>query len=283
MAHTPGGIVKPANMPNVTLADGTVIRELANHDERSEAVRIQEETWGARFTERVPGAILLVAQKTGGVSAGAFSREGRLLGFVFGLTGIRDGRLIHWSDMLAVREEAQGRHLGEALKRYQRDMCRATGIETMYWTFDPLVARNAHLNLTRLGASVEEFVPDMYGADTSSPLHALGTDRFIAAWSVRTEPVPLPSESSLLAGAPVVADAGTDLESMSRPLPDSQTVAVRIPGDYHGLLETDSERAHAWRKSARRAFIHYFSHGYRITAFVPDGGGRATYLFSSTG
>jgi predicted GNAT superfamily acetyltransferase len=281
MAHTPGGIVEPANMLNVTLADGTVIRELASHDERFEAVRIQDETWGPTFTERVPSAILLVAQKTGGVCAGAFSPDGRLLGFVFGMTGIRDGHLIHWSDMLAVRAEAQGQHLGEALKHYQRDRCREAGIETMYWTFDPLVARNAHLNLNRLGASIEEFVPDMYGAHTSSPLHAFGTDRFVAAWNMQAALVPLPSEPSLLAGAPVVADAGAKAEAVSPALPDVPAVAVRIPADYHALLGVDAERAHAWRKATRRAFQHYFSRGYRVTAFV-TGSGHATYLLSRT-
>ena len=268
-------------MHNVTLADGTVIRELAQHEERAEAVRIQDETWGAGFTERVPAAILLVAQKTGGVAAGAFSPEGRMLGFVFGMMGVRDGQLIHWSDLLAVRPEAQGRRLGEALKTFQRDHCRALGIETMYWTFDPLVARNAHLNLNRLGAAVDEFVPNMYGTNTSSPLHALGTDRFIAAWNVSTTPEPLPSSASLLVGAPVVAGAGSEAPAGGWTLPDAPAVAIRIPSDYQSLVRADVERARQWRTSTSGAFSHYFTRGYRVTAFVPPHGPHATYLLSS--
>jgi chorismate synthase len=270
-------------MHNVTLADGVVIRELTTHEERAEAVLIQDETWGAGFTERVPAAILMIAQKTGGISAGAFSNRGRLLGFVFGITGIRDGRLIHWSDLLAVRVEAQGRHLGEALKTYQREHCRRLGIETMYWTFDPMVARNAHLNLNRLGARVDQFVPDMYGANTSSPLHALGTDRFIAAWNVGAEPVPLSSAPSLLAGVPVVAGGDGDGSPIPELFPDARTVAVRIPNDYHALVDADVERAQRWRASTGRAFGHYFSRGYRVAAFVSGGAEAATYLLSSTG
>jgi chorismate synthase len=270
-------------MHNVTLAGGIVIRELATHEERAEAVRIQDETWGAGFTERVPAAILMIAEKTGGIAAGAFSNRGRLLGFVFGITGLRDGRLIHWSDLLAVRPEAQGRHLGEALKVYQREHCRALGIETMYWTFDPMVARNAHLNLNRLGARVDEFVPDMYGAKTSSPLHALGTDRFIAAWNISEEPVPLPSAPSLLGGAPVVAGGRDDGPAVGEPLPGARAVAVRIPGDYHALVEADVGCAQEWRTSTSRAFSHYFSRGYRVAAFVPGGTAGATYLLSSAG
>jgi len=190
-------------MHNVTLDDGTVIRDLAHQRELAEAVRIQDETWGEGFTERVPVAILLVAQKIGGVSAGAFAPDGRLLGFVFGMTGVRNGRLVHWSDMLAVRLEAQGRHLGEALKQYQRDRCREGGVETIFWTFDPFVARNAHLNLNRLGAVVEEFVPDMYGTDTQSRVHgALGTDRFVVSWPVRATRVATFERSARPASTP---------------------------------------------------------------------------------
>jgi predicted GNAT superfamily acetyltransferase len=268
-------------MKNVTLADGIVIRELATHDERASAVRLQEETWGAGFTERVPAAILLVGQKLGGVSAGAFARDGTLLGFVFGLTGMKLGRLAHWSDMLAVRPEAQGGHVGQALKHYQRERCIALGVETMYWTFDPLVARNAKLNLCRLGARVDEFVQDMYGTATNSRMHgALGTDRFIAAWPVSGEPVPMPSDAERLHGVVVVAGRPGESPATDAPLPDAPNVAVRVPADYLALLGGDLDLARAWRMSARRAFLHYLPRGYRVVAFVADGRHDAAYLLS---
>lgn len=264
-------------MQNVTLADGTVIRPLASHDERAEAVRLQEETWGAGFSEKVPAAILLVAEKTGGVAAGAFAADGRLLGLIFGLTGVRDGTLVHWSDILAVRAEAQGRRLGEALKRYQRDRCRAIGVVRMYWTFDPFVARNAYLNLTVLGARVDEFVPDMYGTATNSPVHgSLGTDRFVALWPVRDEPVPLPADAGLAAQARVVASR----DGLARELPDVPVVGVRIPGDYAVLLMGDLGVARTWRAAARVAFQHYLARGYHVSAFVPGQGGDATYILA---
>ena len=264
-------------MQNVTLADGTVIRALTTHAERADAVHLQEETWGAGFSEKVPAAILLVAEKTGGVAAGAFSPDGRLLGFIFGLTGVRDGTLIHWSDILAVRPEAQGRRLGEALKRYQRDRLKALGVDRMYWTFDPFVARNAHLNLNILGAAVDEFVADMYGSDTGSHLHgALGTDRFVARWPIQRDPVPMPSDPSLTHGVPVVANR----DGAPSTLPDVPAVAVHIPHDYVALLAGDMTVARTWRAAARAAFLHYLPRGYRVTAFVPGHGRDATYLLS---
>jgi predicted GNAT superfamily acetyltransferase len=265
-------------MKNVTLADGIVIRALVTHDERAAAVRLQEATWGAAFTERVPAAILLVGEKLGGVSAGAFMPDGTLAGFVFGLTGVKGGRLVHWSDMLAVRDGMQGRQIGRALKHYQRERCRAIGVETMYWTFDPLVARNAKLNLCRLGARVDEFVQDMYGANTNSPEHgSLGTDRLVASWPVGTEPVPLTSDAALLQRVPIAAGRAGDAPVS---LPDSPSVAVRIPANYHALLASDLELARGWRMSVRRAFLHYLPLGYRVSAFVADGAHDAAYLLT---
>jgi predicted GNAT superfamily acetyltransferase len=269
-------------MQNVTLADGTVIRPLATHDERADAVRLQEETWGVGFSEKIPAAMLLVAEKTGGVAAGAFSPEGRLLGFIFGVTGVRDGKQVHWSDILAVRAEAQGRRLGEAMKRYQRDRCRAIGVEHMYWTFDPFVARNAHLNLNILGARVDEFVEDMYGTATNSPVHGtLGTDRFVALWPVRDEPVAMPSDPALLAGVPIAGGPAGIAPDATAALSDAPNVCVKIPHDLKSLLAGDVAAGRAWRASARRAFSHYLSRGYRVAAFVPGGGSDATYLLSS--
>jgi predicted GNAT superfamily acetyltransferase len=150
------------------------VRHLSGAGELDACVQMQRETWGADWV--VPYPMLLVAQKTGGVLAGAFDDDNpTLLGFVFGMAGLVGGETVHWSDMLAVRADARNRGIGRALKAFQRDTVRAMGITTMYWTYDPQVARNAHLNLNVLGAQVTEYVPDMYGP---------GTDRFIVRWSL---------------------------------------------------------------------------------------------------
>jgi predicted GNAT superfamily acetyltransferase len=82
-------------------------------------------------------AVLMGTQRVGGVAAGAFDAAGALLGCVFGFNGVRDGRLAHWSYMLAVRPQAQARGLGRRLKAYQRECLLAAGIEVAYWTYDP--------------------------------------------------------------------------------------------------------------------------------------------------
>src|SRR5262245_40818455 len=129
-----------------------LIRDLSSLQDYADCVALQDATWGEGFSERVPTAILRVSQLIGGVAAGALDDAGRMAGFVFGMTGMRDGELVHWSDMLAVRQELRSQGLGERLKQYQRDKVLAIGVKAMLWTFDPLQAGNAHFNINHLGA-----------------------------------------------------------------------------------------------------------------------------------
>lgn len=250
------------------------IRPFASHQDRASCVALQELTWGAGFTEKVPAAMLLVAQKLGGVTAGAFADDGTMLGFVFGVTGLRDGKLVHWSDMLAVRPDAQGRHLGQRLKDFQRDECRKLGIATIYWTFDPLVARNAHLNLNRMGARVDEFVEAMYGEGTNSPLQGdMPTDRFVVSWPVDPAQIE-PPLGGLLANTPIAVGPTAD----EIPLPDTRAVVVHIPADITTIAATNIDAARRWRFATRRAFNHYLPRGYHVRGFAPSPSGGAYLL-----
>jgi len=249
------------------------IRPFESHSDRSQCVALQQLTWGAAFTEKIPAAMLLVAQETGGVTSGAFADDGTMLGFVFGVTGLRHGKLVHWSDMLAVRPEAQGAHLGERLKEHQRDHCRALGIETILWTYDPLVARNAHLNLNRMGTRVEEFVVAMYGEGTNSPLQGdMPTDRFLISWAVDPARV-APALTVLPADLPLVV--GSNAEEGA--LVEAPHVGVRVPRDITALAAQDITTARRWRFATRRAFAHYLARGYAVRGFVADAAG-GTYL-----
>ena len=264
--------------------DTVTIRDLASLDDYTECVDLQEETWGRGFSERVPGAILRVSQKIGGVTAGAFDGNGRMIGFVFGMTGIRDGQPAHWSDMLAVREEARGRHIGDRLKHYQRERCISLGVQTMLWTADPLVARNAHFNINRLGARPVEYVENIYGANTGSTLHGeLPTDRFVYAWALSAPYTPAPGCDAERPGdhalplvnpvaedgapAPVAPDAGAG----------SPSVRIQVPHDLVAVQQAGGDGAMRWRLSVRAAFTAHFARGLRVVRFVRSHDGAFPY------
>jgi predicted GNAT superfamily acetyltransferase len=249
----------------VTSDDRVVIRRVETQAEYDECVRIEDQTWGAGFNERVPATILKVAQYLGGVTAAAFDGEGGpMLGFVFGMTGVQNGRLVHWSDLLAVRPEARDRGVGRRLKLYQRSLVLELGVTRMLWTYDPLVARNAHLNLNALGATVADYVPEMYGSETGSTLHdEIGTDRFVVAWELAADRTPV-------AGAAPQADPPASLVvnlAMPRVQEDAPELFVAIPEDIQQLIATAPATARAWRDSTRSAFLHYLGRGYRVSGF----------------
>jgi len=267
------------------MSGGHVIRPLAGMEEMKACVALQEETWGHGFSERVPPAMLKVAQMLGGVAAGAWSPEGTLDGFVFGLTGVRDGEVVHWSDMLAVRRGLRDTGLGTRLKSYQRQVMLERGVLRMFWTFDPLQARNAYVNFAKLGIVVREYVHDMYG-ETDSPLHrGIGTDRFVALWLLDSERTAArlsgseggPGADTARGAAVALGEEGTAAEPAASGLPhpgkprldlDDDTVRVCIPADVSRVMAESMEVAVAWRRATRSALTHYLARGYEVIELV---------------
>jgi predicted GNAT superfamily acetyltransferase len=281
-----------AQPPAAPPGDGITIRRVETTDEYDACVRMQHAIWGSDFTEIVPATMLRVTQKIGGVTAGAFDGNGRLLGFVFGMMGMIDGRLVHWSDLLAVHPDARNKGLGRRLKLYQRELLLPLGVETMFWTYDPLVAKNAYLNIVRLGARPAEYVVDMYGADTHSALHGgIGTDRFVVAWKLTAaagaNAGPAPADDARTDGAPTVNPLehdGTPSAAAPARLPDADVVRIEVPADIEDVIARDIRIASRLRQETRRAFTHYMQNGYTVTGFshrVPDD--RYFYILSRNG
>lgn len=263
------------------------IRPLASPNELRACVALQRDTWGETFSDTVPVSILKVSQRIGGIAAGAF-RDDELVGFVFGLTGVERGRIVHWSDMLAVRPDARNLGLGRRLKEYQRHAVREMGGSVIYWTYDPLVARNAHLNFNRLGVRLADYVDDMYGV-TDSVLHGgLPTDRMIVAWPTRDEEIAErlgESERALDSGdcqqSPIVTQDWIDGAAGAKILP--HCVRVEIPARAERMFADAPDEALVWRESVRVAIHWCVASGYAVSAFQMDeGAATGFYLMTKT-
>lgn len=225
------------------------IRPLEEWDEYRRCEELQREVWGREFSELAPASLQKIAAGLGGVASGAFTEAGEMVGFVFGLTGPAEDGLLHWSHMLAVRPEHRGRGLGFRLKLHQRDLLLERGVSRARWSYDPLVAANAHFNLNRLGVEVVDYVSDMYG-DTGSELHrGLGTDRFVVEWDLERGSAP---------------PARTE-----RPAEASGAERVAIPADVFALREDEPEAAAGWRRRTRRAFRSLLAAGHEVVGFEP--------------
>jgi predicted GNAT superfamily acetyltransferase len=244
----------------------TTIRPLESTADYLACVALQHEVWGDGYSDTVPPAILKIVQRVGGIAVGAFDTQGTLIGFVFGITGIDDGEVVHWSHQLGVRESARNAGVGRHLKEYQRDVLRGLGVTRMRWTFDPLQAKNAHLNMNRLGVDVIDYVPDMYGASDSALFRGLNaTDRLIASWDLTGGTPRSPASAD---GIPLLDGTATDCPPRLK---------IAIPLDIGEVLRTDPPAGAAWRMRTRPAFLWALGNGYRVDGFARDPEAQLAY------
>lgn len=230
-------------------------RDLSGMAEFRAAEDLQRTVWGEGDLPD-PADLMMVIQAEGGLVGGAFA-GGRLLGYVFGFP-TRDPKVQH-SHRLAVLPEARGLHLGLRLKLYQRDWGLRHGISRIRWTFDPLRPLNAALNIHRLGATANTYLPDYYG-EMAGINKGLASDRLLVDWdladpvvSALAERRPRPS----CTGSPLPLDLPTDLEALTREAPD---------------------QAQTLRLALRQALMDAFAKGQRIVDFDRA---SARYLLSA--
>jgi len=267
-------------------------RDLTTLEEYAAVVDLERAIWGPGYDEVVPVPILAVSVKRGGILIGAFT-EDRLVGFVYSLPGIMQGKPTQWSHMLGVVDAFRSAGVGYELKCRQRERTLAMGLDLIEWTYDPMQAMNAHLNFAKLGVVVEEYEENVYGESTS-PLHRGNpTDRFVAQWWIRKTDVErrLAAAGPLTFGTGEVADArpvnsvavaGDWLESVDVDLSlDARRLVVDIPIGFTEMLARAPDLALAWRICTRAIFTTYFDRGYRAVDFLLDRPARkGTYLLT---
>ena len=265
-----------------------IIHLIETPEEMAAVEQLQRQVWAAPDIEIVPKDILLAVVHNGGLAIGAFAGAD-LVGVSFGFPGIYstpDGpRLKHHSHLLAVHPDWVSKGIGFALKRAQWQMVRKQGLDRITWTYDPLLSRNAHLNIARLGAVCSTYLPSEYGEMHDDLNAGLPSDRFQVDWWINTERVKprlsRRSRPALTIQHYRLAEA-TFLEAhfepaSAAPLPPQAVPAltghlllIEIPVDFLALKAADLPLARAWRMYTRAVFVQAFANGYLVTDFVHD-------------
>ena len=187
--------------------------------------------------------------------------------------------------MLAVTREARGAGIGRRIKEWQRAELARRGVGRLFWTFDPLQARNAHLNLNRLGVQVMEYVVNMYGSSASRLHHGLETDRLIVSWptdgQTTAHSMPLTAEPlPILTPFPRPGDQRLDVGAATN-VP--AIALIEIPAELDELAARSPTAAAVWRAATRQHFQWALSHQYAITGLRRHPvATRAFYVITST-
>lgn len=228
--------------------------------------------WGTSFAASPgPKNVLTSIADTGGYVAGAWA-DGSLVGASFGVTYLEGSEPCLRSQVTGVLQPRRG--VGEAIKRHQQCWALEQGMRRITWTFDPLVRRNAHFNLDRLGARIVRFVPDFYGPLDDGLNGTDATDRCVVSWTASdlTEQPSSCHSSELLRSGHVAAltqDAvgGPVLHAIDSPV----AMLVATPSDIVELRQSDPASALAWRRAVRAAFSMAFDAGLVADLITGDG------------
>jgi predicted GNAT superfamily acetyltransferase len=109
------------------------------------------------------------------------------------------------------------------------------------------VRRNAHFNLTKLGARPVSYIPDFYGQMNDSINGADETDRLLVTWDLHS---PLrtfePADATTALG---VGDDGGPVAGS----PHGPMLRVAVPPDIEAMRRTDPALARSWRLALREA------------------------------
>jgi predicted GNAT superfamily acetyltransferase len=267
------------------------IKIIESISEMPKVEQLQRLVWQQDETAIIPGHLINSAVHNGGLLIGAYTDQD-LVGFVFGFPGLYatpDGpRLKHYSSMLGVLPDSRGQGIAFALKRAQWQMVRHQGIDRITWTFDPLLSQNAWLNITRLGAVCNTYLPDFYGKMNDNLNRGLPSDRFDVDWWVNSHRVNrrlsrrrrnhLGLKHFLAGGSPIINPAELDQTGLPHPSGGTEfplgkelpILLVEIPADFQGLKASDLNLALEWRLHSRSLFQALFSSGYLVTDFVVE-------------
>ncbi|MCL6598593.1 MAG: GNAT family N-acetyltransferase [Alicyclobacillus macrosporangiidus] len=154
------------------------IRLLTRLEQLQEMQHLERQVWG---TDPIPVHQTWTAVKNGGVAIGAFDGP-RMIGFVYGFPGFRAGEAYLCSHMMGVLPDYRNQGVGERLKHRQAEAALSLGYRRMVWTYDPLEARNARLNLVKLGAVADTYVENCYGELNDDLNRGMPSDRFEVTW-----------------------------------------------------------------------------------------------------
>ncbi|WP_427128917.1 hypothetical protein [Pseudarthrobacter sp. S9] len=260
--------IRAANQARVQIVDEHEIGRLRDMAE------LFIEVWGTSQREApMPSDLLRSLSHAGCNVTAAYDATGTLSGAAVAV--VSPGSTSMYSMIAGVAPGAADSGIGFALKQHQRAWGLARDLDTMTWTFDPLVSRNARFNLTKLGAHATDYLRNFYGVMDDEINANDESDRLVAVWPLATDRAVACSEGFV---APVelphftpddIRATGADGQPML--IEAAGSLWCRVPEDIVALRRRDPDEGAAWRSRIREVLTTAFASGHTANSVTRAG------------
>ena len=220
------------------------IRELHSLQDQFHARLIFDTVWPAMNETQVTANMLQALVHSGSYLVGIFDGA-KIVGASFAFPSIEPEIHLH-SHMTAFIESHRDQGLGTLVKMHQWKWAKERGYSSITWTFDPLVRRNARLNILKLGADLIEYTPNFYGNMADELNNGDESDRIMVRWDTTSE-IPAPRQE--------IIDPPYDAE------------LIALPQDIVAIRQSDPGKSQEYRLQVREAFLQAFSEGKKVIGF----------------
>jgi predicted GNAT superfamily acetyltransferase len=220
------------------------VRELDNLQDQNFGRKIFDITWSMDAGTEITPNLLQAMVHSGSYLSGAFIDD-KIVGAAFAFPATNVGLHLH-SHMTAVLPEFRDKGVGHALKIDQWKWAKRNNYPNLSWTFDPLVRRNAKLNIVKLGVDISAYYPNFYGAMPDALNAGDESDRFMVSW--RTD-----------------IDAPKARELITHSKPDD--ILIEIPEDIVALRSKNQSESMKWRRQVRDQFLTAFEKNGKVIGF----------------
>ena len=226
------------------MSNSIQVRELDNLQDQDFGRNIFDITWSMDAGTEITPNLLQAMVHSGSYLSGAFI-DNKIVGAAFAFPATNGGLHLH-SHMTAVLPEFRDKGVGYALKIDQWNWAKKKNYSHLSWTFDPLVRRNAKLNIAKLGVDISAYHPNFYG-DMPDALNAGDeSDRLMVSWSTDI-------------------DAPKARELITKP--ETGDILIEIPEDIVAIRSKNQSESMKWRRQVREQFLAAFEKNGKVVGF----------------
>jgi len=220
------------------------IRQLESLSDQNLGRDVFDLTWAMDTGTEITPNLLHAMVHSGSYLSGAFINN-EIVGAAFAFPATNNGLHLH-SHMTAVLDAYRDKGVGYALKIDQWKWAKKHMYSHLSWTFDPLVRRNAKLNIVKLGVDISAYYPNFYGEMPDALNAGDESDRLMVSW--RTD-----------IGAPKARELITK--------PETGDILIAIPENIVAIRSKDQSESMKWRRQVRDQFLAAFEKNGKVIGF----------------